>query len=43
MRILPTQDQIENCERFGWEYHGDGYFTNGEQIGYFTERGFIKI
>ena len=43
--IKPSEKQIENCERWGWEYQGDGLFMNQKGwIGYFTrDRGFRKI
>lgn len=38
----PTQNQIDRCELFGWQYQGDGIFVRGGQIGWFTQTGFYK-
>lgn len=40
--ITPTTTQLNNCERWGWDYLGDGIFTKGEWLGYFTKQGFKK-
>lgn len=40
--IMPTEEQIENCESMGWAYHGYGLFERGDEIGYFTADGFEK-
>ena len=38
----PTPEQIENAALMGFEYIGDGIFIRGDEIGYFTERGFVR-
>jgi hypothetical protein len=37
--ILPISIVISNASGFGWEYIGDGYFTRGDHIGFFTTGG----
>jgi len=39
---LPTAKKIQCCAEMGWDYLGDGLFTNGDLIGWFTEKGFHK-
>lgn len=39
----PTNKQISNSQLLGWEYLGDGLFTKGDLLGYFTQDGrFMK-
>lgn len=38
----PTKEQLENCALMNWTYIGDGLFTKGDFIGYFTDSGFVK-
>jgi hypothetical protein len=39
----PTDDQIENAELMGWVYHGDGIFSRGDRLGWYTvDGGFYK-
>tara|TARA_Y100000310_G_C20650554_1_gene799167 strand:+ start:1795 stop:1935 length:141 start_codon:yes stop_codon:yes gene_type:complete len=40
--IIPSEEQLHNCELMGWEYIGDGLFAKGEAIGYFTIAGWVK-
>ena len=40
--VLPKSSQIENALSMGWEYLGDGIFAKGEDLGYFTRRGFRR-
>lgn len=40
--ITPTEKQIINAAASGWEYLGDGLFSNGDQLGWFTSNGFVK-
>lgn len=40
--IMPTAKQMGRCAMMGWAYIGDGLFTRGDQIGYFTAEGFVK-
>ena len=35
----PNNILITNASDFGWEYIGDGYFTRGDHIGFFTAGG----
>ena len=36
---LPSKAQIENTEFMGWQYLGDGIFSQKDQLGYFSESG----
>jgi len=38
----PTQTQIDRCASMGWHHDGEGIFTRGQEIGYFTADGFVK-
>ncbi len=40
--LMPTDTQINNALCFGWEYLGDGLFSKGDDVGYFTMKGFKK-
>jgi len=40
--IMPTVKQLGLCAMMGWEYIGDGLFTRGDLVGYFTAEGFKK-
>ena len=39
---MPSPFRIDNCERWGWEYLGDGLFSKGDLVGWFTDNGFKK-
>lgn len=37
-----TSSQIEKAAFMGWIYEGQGLFSRGEDIGWFTESGFVR-
>lgn len=39
---IPTDKQVDNSAGMGWSYEGEGIFTRAQQVGYFTDHGFIK-
>ncbi len=41
--IEPTNEQIESCINWGWEYLQDGIFLKGDIVGYYTVGGFEKV
>jgi len=40
--MTPSNQQIERCAMMNWEYMGMGLFSRGEQMGWFTDKGFFK-
>lgn len=41
--IEPSDEQIESCVSWGWEYLEDGIFLKGDIVGYYTLDGFEKV
>lgn len=35
----PTAEQIEAAQLLGWAYHGDGVFSRGDDLGWYTVDG----
>jgi len=40
--MTQLERQIERCALMGWQHIGEGLFSHGQSMGWFTDRGFFK-